>query len=456
MEKTGLLIKNGKIITFGTPNQILDGQVILIEDGCIRKIARQGELIEKSSHVEQVDAHGQYVMPGLTCAHTHFYSAFSRGMPIPGEPAKDFPEILDKLWWPLDLSLDEQAIRYSVLVSLIDAIHHGTTTLVDHHASPNSIHGSLDVIEEAVTTAGVKAALCYEVTDRNGPAGAQAGIEENLRFINKHAAHSQNNDMIKAMFGLHASLTLSEATLEACRQAAPLGTGFHIHVAEHEVDETDSMDKSGMRVIERLNRHRLLGQNTLLVHGVHLDDSEIEMVAGTHTWLTHQPRSNMNNGVGLPQVEKMLAAGIKVCLGNDGFSNTMWEEWKAAYLAHKLWNRDPRRMNAEQVVQMGIYNNSALASMLFQGQVGTLTEGAQADLIFVDFHPFTPLSTDNLPWQIIFGFHESMVTTTIVGGKILMQDRKLYTLDEEEICSKAMELAPKIWARYFAQRGIKP
>jgi len=456
MEKTGLLIVNGKLITWGLPNQILKGYAVLVDDGRIREIARQEDIVERFPQVKQLDAHGQYVMPGLICAHTHFYSAFSRGMPIPGEPAKDFPEILNKLWWPLDQALDGQAIRYSVLVGLIDAIRHGTTTLVDHHASPNHIAGSLDIISEVVLEAGVRAALCYEVTDRNGLAGAKAGIEENASFINKLGAHSYNNPQLSAMFGLHASLTLSDATLDACRQAAPAGTGFHIHVAEHEIDETDSIAKSGMRVVERLNKYQMLGPGSLLVHGVHIDDREIELVADTHTWMTHQPRSNMNNGVGLPQVDKMLSAGIQVCLGNDGFSNTMWEEWKTAYLAHKLWNRDPRRMSADKVVQMGVYNNSGLASMLFQSRVGMLAEGAQADLVFVDYHPYTPVSADNLPWQIIFGFHESMVTTTIVGGEILMQDRRLLTLDEEEICSKAIELAPQIWERYFAQRGLKP
>jgi putative selenium metabolism protein SsnA len=456
MKKLGYLIINGKLITWGMPNQILDGYALLIQDGCIGEIAQQKGLMERFPNVKLLDAHGQYIMPGLICAHTHFYSAFSRGMPIPGEPAKDFPEILSRLWWPLDLSLDEQAIRYSVLVSVIDAIRHGTTTLVDHHASPNYIDGSLDVISDAILSSGVRASLCYEVTDRNGLAGAKAGIEENLRFIHGLAAHSQDNKQLSAMFGLHASLTLSDVTLDDCRQAVPTGTGFHIHVAEHEVDETDSINKSGMRVVERLEKYQLLGPDSLLVHGVHIDDGEIEIVSGTHTWLTHQPRSNMNNGVGLPQVEKMLASGIKVCLGNDGFSNTMWDEWKTAYLAHKLWNRDPRRMSADKVVQMGVYNNSELARMLFHTKVGILDEGAQADLIFVDYHPYTPVNTDNLPWQIIFGFHESMITTTIVGGEILMQDRKLLTVDEEEICSKAMEFAPMVWERYFAQRGVKP
>lgn len=453
MDATDLLITNAKLITWSIPNHILDGYALMINNGCITKIAPQAELIDRFPETRQLDAHGQYVMPGLICAHTHFYGAFSRGMPIPGDPARDFPEILKKLWWSLDLALDEEAIRYSTLVCLIDAIHHGTTTLFDHHASPNMIDGSLDMIADAVNISGARAVLCYEVTDRNGDHGARAGIDENVRFIRKVSSSKQVYPRFAATFGLHASLTLSDATLDACRQAAPSGTGFHIHVAEHEVDETDSITKSGMRVIERLDRHHLLGPHSLLVHGVHLDPHEIEIIAQTNTWLSHQPRSNMNNGVGLPAVENMLQSGIRVCLGNDGFSNAMWEEWKTAYLVHKLWNRDPRRMNALDVVRIGAYNNAALAGAFFQTPIGVLEEGAQADLIFVDYHPFTPLTLDNLPWHIIFGFDESMVTTTIIAGTVLMHNRELLTIDEEAITARAREIAPKIWARYNELQG---
>ena len=156
---------------------------------------------------------------------------------------------------------------------------------------------------------------------------------------------------------------------------------------------------------------------------------EKDILRETGTLVTHQPRSNMNNGVGLPEVESMLRAGVRVCLGNDGFSNAMWEEWKAAYLVHKVWQRDPQRMPALDVVQMGVRNNAALMNTFFpEAPLGVIARGAAADLIFVDYKPPTPLSGENLPWHILFGFEASMVTTTIVNGKILMRDRRLLTL----------------------------
>lgn len=442
-----MLITNANIITWESPNRILSNHAIYIESGRIKEIGGTKSLIAKYPKAKKNDAGGQYVMPGNICAHTHFYGAFARGMAIPGPAPKDFPEILQKLWWSLDRSLDAEGIRYSALVCLVDAIRHGTTTLIDHHASPNFIDGSLDVIADGVDKSGLRAVLCYEVTDRDGSEKANAGIKENVRFLKRLA--SDPHPRLAGTFGLHASLTLSGATLQACRGAAPEGTGFHIHTAEHESDEYDSLAKSNMRVMDRLQKHEILGPNTIAAHGVHLDAREMEIVRETGTWLTHQPRSNMNNGVGVAQIESMMRLGIKVCLGNDGFSNAMWEEWKTAYLLHKVHHRDPRRMGGYDVTQMAVYNNAALAGMFFPAApIGVVAPGAVADLIFVDYHPYTPLTDGNLPWHIIFGFQQSMVTATMVAGKFLMKDRKLLTLDEAEIAARAREIAPRIWKKY--------
>ena len=443
-----MLITNARLITWGEPNEIIEEAAVLIEDGRIKQIGESAELRAENPEIEEFDAGGQYLMPGSICAHTHFYGAFARGMAIPGNPPRDFPEILKKLWWPLDKALDEEAVRYSALVCLVDAIKHGTTTLIDHHASPNAIDGSLDVLAEAVDQAGLRAVLCYEVTDRDGQEKSEAGIQENLRFLER-CRQPVADGRVAAAFGLHASLTLRDETLAACRELAPPDAAFHVHVAEHEADEYDSMARSGWRVVDRLDEFGLLNERTILAHGVHIDAMEMEIVAERGSWLTHQPRSNMNNGVGVAEVESMLRLGIPVCLGNDGFSNAMWEEWKTAYLLHKVWHRDPRRLGADRLAEMAVYNNAQLANQFFSGgSLGVIEEGAQADLILVDYHPTTPMNSGNLPWHIVFGFQASMVTATIVAGQVLMQDGQLLTLDEEEITDRSRELAAEVWQRY--------
>lgn len=446
-----MIIINATIITWDKPNSIILGKAVVIQGTIVKEIGISSDLIKKFPEEDILDANGQWLMPGLICAHTHFYGAFSRGLYIPPPAPADFPEILQKLWWPLDQSLVAEDVKYSSLVCMIDAIKHGTTTLFDHHASPNYINGSLDIIEGAFEQAGVRGVVCYEVTDRGGMEKAEEGIQENLRMIRK-LNNASSEHLVRATFGMHASLTLSEETLERSRALIPSNSGIHIHTAEHWVDEYDSVNKSGLRVVERLNKYGFLGKKSIFAHGVHLDHAEIEKLVQSKTWLSHQPRSNLNNAVGLGDIDSQIRAGVRVCLGNDGFSNAMWDEWRTCYLAHKGWNRDPRRMGANTIVDMAVYNNSDLATQFFDGEkIGRIEPGAKADLILVDFDPITEVTVDNLPWQIVFGFRDSMVTTTIVNGKVLMKDRKLTTLDEKEISRKAKELSKDVWQRYTKQ-----
>ena len=445
--KPGCLITNARLATLGDEPALIAGGALLIEDGRIAALGTAAELTARYPAAERWDADGQLVLPASICAHTHFYGAFARGMAIPGEPASNFPQILDRLWWRLDKALTLEDVRYSALVCLVDAVRHGTTTLIDHHASPNSIAGSLDVIAEAVEEAGLRSCLCYEVTDRDGPERARAGVAENVRFA--QAQISNPRSQLAATFGLHASLTLSDETLADCATAAgELGAGFHVHVAEDRADQEDSLLRSGKRVVERLHDAGILGPRTIAVHCVDVDEGEIELLAETGTWVTHQPRSNMNNGVGVAPVEPMLRAGVHLGLGNDGFSNQMFAEMKAAYLVHKLWQHDPRAMPGDLVVRLAYGNNAQLARVFWPGlKLGELSEGAAADLVFLDYHPTTPLTAGNLPWHLLFGIEASAVTATVCAGRVLMRDRQLLTLDEEAITARSRELAAQVWQR---------
>jgi len=442
-----MIITNGKIVTWGDPNEILEDKALLIQDGLIQEIGTEAELKASHPSEEILDAQGQMVMPGLICAHTHFYGAFSRGMAIPGKPARNFQEILANLWWKLDKGLDEEGVKYSALALLADATRYGCTTVFDHHASPNCIDGSLDIEADAVQESGLRASLCYEVTDRDGEEKALAGIRENGRFITGVKAGSYS-PTLRAHFGLHASLTVSDATLEKCFAENNNRVGFHSHAAEGIVDQEDSLTKYGKRVIERFADAGVLGENTILAHGVHVTPHEIDLLAQSNTWLSHQPRPNMNNAVGVAPIEEMIKQGVKVCLGNDGFSNAMWQEWFFAYLIQKDQQADPRAMNGYDVIRIAVENNSRLATQTWDGlRIGKIEKGAAADLILVDYQPITPMHAGNLPWHILFGFRDGMVTTTIAGGKIVMRDRKLLLLDEVEIAAKAREAAIRTWNR---------
>lgn len=444
-----MLITNGTVLTFGDDKRVIPNGAVYYEDDTIVEIGSSVELAAKYPNAETLDAAGKIVMPGMVCAHTHFYGAFARGMAIPGEPPQNFMQILERLWWKIDRALTLEDSQYSALVALVDAIRHGTTTLIDHHASPSHIDGSLDALAEAATESGLRVGLCYEVTDRNGREGAKAGVLENIRFLKRLRDHP--DPKLGGSFGLHAAFTVGNETLEACVEAAQgLETGFHVHVAEDKADEDHSLKTYGMRVGKRLAQKGVLGPKTLIAHAIHVSETEMDLFRDTQTKISHQPRSNMNNAVGVAEVEMLLDKGITVGLGNDGFYNNMFTEIHTAYLLHRVSKGDPRVMSGDRLMEMAFNNNAVIASLFFPKSVGALTPGAFADIILLDYVPYTPLTDGNYPWQIIFGMDGSHVTHTICGGQMLMQERQVLTLDEEAIAAHARELVPEIWRRVEA------
>jgi putative selenium metabolism protein SsnA len=451
-----MLIIHGTLATMEEPNQVIPDGALYIEGERIADLGPSAEMEARYPGTERLGARGYLVLPGLICAHTHFYGAFARGMALPGDAPTNFPEILEKLWWRLDKALWPDDVRASALVALVDAIRHGTTTLIDHHASQSRIAGSLDQIAAAVDEAGLRACLCYEVTDRDGREAMLAGVQENSRFIRQvrerpRAGVGGQAGRIAATFGLHASLTLSDETLKACVDLARhLDVGFHLHVAEDKADVRDSLRKSALRVVERLQEFGVLGPSTLAAHCVHVDRIETEILLDSGTMVVHNPRSNMNNAVGTADLPWMLHIGIPVGLGNDGFSNNMFTEMATAYLVHKQAKGDPRTLPADQVIQMAWNHNARIARTYFPAlgpRFGQLAKGAPADLILVDYDPPTPLTAGNLPWHIVYGVDGTGVDTTIVAGRVLMRGGKILSLDEAAVMARARELAGKLWKR---------
>jgi len=452
-----ILIGNGTVVTLNANNQQIEQGGVLVHDGRIADIGLDSVLRQHYPEADYVNANAGLIMPGFLCTHTHFYSAFARGMAIPGEPPRNFLEILERLWWRLDKLLTLEDTRASAEIYMADAIRHGTTCVVDHHASPNAVDGSLDVIADTVEQAGIRACLAYEVSDRDGQAVTEAGMRENERFIRALRTERKQQaeaGMLAASYGLHASFTLSPATLEQCAASgASLGVGFHIHVAEDSSDETDSIARYGMRVSNRLANYHILGERSIAAHCVHVNSGEIGLLAETQTSSVHNPRSNMNNAVGRAPVEAMVHAGVHVGLGNDGFSMNMLQEMKAAYLLHKFALGDPRAMPADLVLKMAFSENAHIIQQVFSPfcanfpAVGTLQVGAAADIVLLDYVPPTPMNGGNFPWHLIFGLDGQHVNSTMVAGRWLMRNRQLLTLDEARIHARAREFSSALWQR---------
>jgi putative selenium metabolism protein SsnA len=433
--------ENGIVVTLGPQNQVLWNGSVVTEGENIAAVGDTAEIEKRFPNAEAVDCKGKILLPGFICAHHHFYSTMARGMSIPGEPASNFVEILERLWWKVDKALNEDDITLSAQIPLIECIRNGTTTVIDHHASPGMRDGSLDLIENAVRQAGIRASLCYEVSDRNMMGG---GIDENERFIRKIG---KGDGQIAAMMGLHASFTLSDETLEKCVGIAKdAGVGCHIHVAEDLADREDSLQKYGMPTVHRLDKRGASGEKSLFIHCVHIDESEMDLIAATNTGVVHNPESNMNNAVGVTKLFDLLQRNILVGLGTDGMSSDMLSQMRCAYLLHRLANSDPRVAFLE-APKLLLENNAKICERQFGMRLGEIAEGRPADLAIMDYQPPTVLHEANFLGHLIFGLVDATVDTTVCRGKILMRGKKILALDEERIAARSRELAPQMWQR---------
>lgn len=441
-----LLIGNGKVITRNKVQPIIDNGCIAVEGNIIVSIGLTKEIKEKYSLARFIDAKGKLIMPGFINTHMHYYSTFARGIANDSPKATKLSEILKGLWWRLDKTLTLEDVYYSAIGQMIDGVKNGVTTVFDHHASPYAVTGSLFKIAEAAESIGIRSNLCYETSDRDGEKIASEGIAENVDFI-KHC-NKKNDDMIKGMFGLHASMTISEKTLEKCMDSiSSLDAGFHVHTAEGIEDVEDSKVKYGIGVVERWYKAGVLSKKTIAVHCIHISDKEMDMLKKTNTIVVHNPESNMGNAVGTSPILEMNKKGILLGLGTDGYTSDMMESYKVANIIHKHVKADSTVAWGE-IPEMMFYNNREIVERFISNPIGILKEGALADIIIVDYNPPTPINGNNLNSHLLFGINGRFVDTTIINGKVVMEDRKLVNIDEEKIMAKSCELANAVWNRF--------
>lgn len=439
-----MIIGNGIVITNDSNNTFIENGAVLVRGNIIENVGGFEELKKAYPEEEVIDVDGKVIMPGMICAHSHIYSAYARGMSV-AKPQRNFFEILENLWWNLDRKLTLEDVKLNALTTYIESIQNGVTTLIDHHSGPNSVKGSLFAIAEAAKKLGIRTSLCYEVSDRDGKEITLREIEENINFI-KEIQKDDNGDMIKGLFGLHASFTLSNETLYKVREAMEgVYDGYHIHVAEGIQDQYDSLEKYGKRVVERLHDFGILGKHTIAVHGVHINQREIEILKETDTSIVHNPESNMNNAVGAPPVVSMIKQGLRVGLGTDAYTNDMFESMKVANILQSHQLCDPTvGFNETKIMQFD--NNPKILRKYFKRDLGVIAKGAYADIITVDYIPLTPMNKDNWFGHALFGMTGRLVNDTIINGKFVMKDREILPVDVKEVLAKSRERANKIWS----------
>lgn len=437
-----LLIGNGTVCTREETLPWLEDGGVLTDGERIREVGPLKALRDRYPEAEFIDAGGGLILPGFLNAHTHIYSGLARGLTIPGNHPTTFLEVLEGTWWNIDRHLEMDEIRACAWATYLDCIRNGVTTIFDHHASFGEIRGSLFAIEEVAKQAGVRSCLCYEVSERDGMEKCRDAIEENADFA-RHCKE-QGGEMIKAMFGGHALFTLSDETFRAMVRANDGMTGFHIHVAEGMNDVWDSIRNYGCRPVNRLLYNEILGEKTILGHCIHISPAEMDLIRETNTMVVNNPGSNMSNAVGCAPVRTLWEKGIMLGLGTDAYTHDMLESAKASLAVQRHQNGLPD-VGWEETAGMLFQNNPRIGERCFQVPLGILKAGAAADIIVMDYRPFTPVSEKNIDGHLLFGMQGSCCRTTIIQGKVRYQDRKFVDLDEEAIQAFCQEQSQKLW-----------
>lgn len=437
-----LVVGNGKLITRNDECPYLPDGAVAMDGTRITETGTTETIRAKYQDAEYIDAKGGVIMPAFINTHEHIYSAMARGLSIKGYNPEGFLDILDGQWWTIDRKLTLEQTKYSAMDTMISCIRNGVTTIFDHHASFGHIKDSLFTIADAAKELGIRACLCYEVSDRDGLDKAREAVMENAEFI--RYAMKDDSDMLAGMMGMHAQFTISDATMELAAANKPEGVGYHIHVAEGIEDLHDCLKKYGKRIVDRLMDCNILGEKTLLGHCIYINPHEMELIKATDTMVVHNPESNMGNACGCPPTMELVHRGILTGLGTDGYTHDMTESFKVANVLHKHHLCDANAAWSE-VPKMLFENNAAIANRYFKAPLGVLKEGAAADVVVVDYNPPTHLDETNINGHILFGMTGRDVITTIGNGRVLMKDREVKAADVDAVYAKCREESAKLW-----------
>lgn len=387
-------------------NYIKNGFIIFDE-----KIHEVGDMSDfKNNFYFIIDGKNRLVMPNFVCAHSHIYSIFARGLSLPFDP-KNFQDILDQMWWKLDKQIDNKITYYSGIAAGYEFLLNGVTTIIDHHASGTDIKGSLKNLDKALELVGVRRILCFETSDRFN---IDSCIKENISFAEKYqTTHSSG------LFGMHASMSLSEKTLN--KISNKIGDlPIHIHVAESDMDEEDSLKQYGVPIIERLDKYRLIKKDSLIVHGVFMHPDEVQIVKDRGAYMVINPTSNLNNAVGITDTKMFVDTGVKVMVGNDGLSSSMATEYLNAYYLSHLKNESPTAFGLDEIRKM-INNAYEYASGRLGIKLGKIQAGYVSDFMIVSYLPFTEMNNNNAFGHIFFGLFPNFrpIDVYVDGEKIV-------------------------------------
>lgn len=441
-----MLILPSWIITSAS-EQPRKGWGLRVNGSQITDLAPNEILSERYPDDEIWDAPGQVLAPGFIDAHTHLYGILAHGIPLAKAPSGFMP-FLDDFWWPLvENRLDKEMIGAATAYNCAAMIRSGITSFYDCEEAPNALPGILNKQSEIVAGSGLRGILSFEATQRINEENGQLGLRENAEFVERSKA---GGGLVSGIMCFHTTFTCDAGFIrQAYKMAGDLGVLTHSHCSEGTYEPAFALEKFGCRPIEYYEHLGVLGEGSLLSQCVQINEAEIELLAKRKAHVTHMPLSNCEVGGGIAPVPQMVEAGINISLGSDGYITDFFEVMRGAFLIHKANQLNPQVMPASLVWYMATEGG---AKVLGLDKVGRLAPGWQADLQLVKVDLPTPLEEHNLYDQTLLYGHASDVTSTMVAGKVLMQDRVLAGLDEAELRKGTRRAASRLWSYVTAEQ----
>ena len=410
----------GDTITESGPNQLLTGA--------------KDDLV--------IEIPGRLIAPGFINGHTHMYGVLSHGITMEAE-VSEFSSFLEAFWWPLvEDRINHELAEKTTRWACVEMIRSGITTFLDVLEGPNSLPGPLEIEAGVVEEVGLRGILCFEACQRISRENGELGLEENSNFVKRY---NHQGGLIQGLISVHTLFTADrEYLIQAKRLADQLGCDIHMHLSESVFEPNWSLENYGKRPVEVYDNMGYLGPNVVASQGVQLEPDEIYILAERRVRLIHMPLSNCEVGGGIAPVPAMLAKGIPVGLGTDGYINNFFEAMRGAFLLQKAHHQDPMIMPAGDVYAMG---TAMGGRALGRKDLGEIKVGNKADLITINLDTPTPINSHNIYEQLILFRNPGDVIDMMVAGVFLMRERELLTIDEEKTRAEIREAAERFWKR---------
>ena len=435
LERVDLLVLGGTIVTMDASRRVIDDGAIAVRKGRIIGIGSRAEIERRYTAPKKISGAGKLITPGLINGHTHIPMVLFRGL----ADDMDLQEWLTKYIFPAEAkNVNEEFVRAGTRLGLAEMIRGGTTTYCDMYYFE-------DAIAEETSAAGVRGVLGETLIDF--PVADNKTNAEGMAYVEKFVSRWKGNDLIVPAIAPHAPYTVSEDHLKAVRAFSDrTGAPIVNHVSETKREVDDSVKAKGASPVAYLDRIGFLNERVIAAHVVWPQGNDINILKQRRVGVIHNPQSNMKLASGVAPVPRMMDEGVLLGLGTDGAASNndlnMWEEMDTVAKLHKVFSGDPKVISAQQAFELATIRGAA--ALHLEKEIGSLETGKRADILIIERDSLNQIPLYNIYSDLVYATKGSDVESVIINGRIVMQDRRLLTLNEVAIKRDALVFREKI------------